>query len=132
MHSTLPGNVQTRICYTGTKLGTKFDNIKDPFKKSHKHDTVCYATRPSCVGDYTGETGRAINERLIDHNRKDKKSHFYKYSQKSNHLWVALSDIGSNFQSQKFKRKIAVSMLIRETQPSLNTQETSVHLKLFT
>ena len=86
MHRTLPGNVQTRICYTGTKLGTKFDNVKDPFKKSHKHDTVYYATRPNCVGDYTGETGRTINERLIDHNRKDKKSHFYKYSQKSNHL----------------------------------------------
>ena len=28
----LPENVQTRICYTGTKLGTKFNNIEDPVK----------------------------------------------------------------------------------------------------
>ena len=34
MHRTLPENVQTRLCYTGTKLGTKFNNIKDPVKNS--------------------------------------------------------------------------------------------------
>ena len=33
MHRTLPENVRARICYTGTKLGTKFNNIKDPVKK---------------------------------------------------------------------------------------------------
>ena len=35
MHHTLRENVQARICYTGTKLDTKFKNIKDPVKKSH-------------------------------------------------------------------------------------------------
>ena len=30
MLRTLPENVQARVCYTGTKLGTKFNNIKDP------------------------------------------------------------------------------------------------------
>ena len=44
MHRTLPGNVQTRIRYTGTKLGTRFNNIKDPVKKSHDHDVAYYAT----------------------------------------------------------------------------------------
>ena len=34
-HRTLLENAQTRICYNGTKLGTKFNNIKDSVKKSH-------------------------------------------------------------------------------------------------
>ena len=135
MHRTLPENVQTRTCYTGTKLGTKFNNIKDPVKKSHQHDVVYYATcpEPGCVEDYTGETGRRLNERVIDHNGRDKKSHLYKHSQESNYPCVALSDfkiIGCNFQNQKFKRRIE-SLLIRETRSSLNIQEMSVPLKLF-
>ena len=62
MHSTLPENFQARMCYTGTKLGTKFNNIKDPVKKSHQHDVVYYATchEPGCVEDNSGETGRIL------------------------------------------------------------------------
>ena len=62
------------------------------------------------------------------------KSQFYKDLQESNHPCVALSDfkiIGSNFQNQKFKRKIAELLLIREKQSSLNTQEMSISLKRF-
>ena len=119
MHLTLLENVQARICYTGTKLGTKFNNIKDPVKKYHQHDVVYYAAcpEPGCVEDYTGEAGRRLNERVIDQNGRDKKSYLYKHLQESNHPCVALSDfkiIGSNFQNQKFKRKIAESLLIRE------------------
>ena len=136
MHRTLPENVQARICYTGTKLGTKFNNIKDPVKKSHQYDVVYYVTcpEPGCVEDYSGETGRRLNERLIDHNGRDKKSHLYKHLQDNNHLCIALSDfkiIGSSFRNQKFKRKIAESLLIREKRSSLNTQEMSIPLKLF-
>ena len=137
MHRTLPENFQTRICYTvTTKLGTKFNNIKDPVKKSHKHDVVYYAIcpKPGCVEDYLGETGRRLNERLIDHNSRDKKSHLYKHSQESNHPCVALSDfkiIGSNFQNQKFNRKIAESLLIRETRSLLNAQDMSIPSKTF-
>ena len=53
---------------------------------------------------------------------------------KQNHFCAALSDfkiIGGNFQNQKFKGKIAESLLITETQSSLNTHEMSVPLKLF-
>ena len=134
MHRTLPENVQTRIGYTDTKLGTKFSNIKYLVKKSHQYDVVYHATclEPGCVEDCTGETGRRLNESMIDHNRRDEKSHLYKQSQESNHPCVALSDfkiIGSHFQNQKFKRKIAESLLIREKRSSLNTQE--IPLKLF-
>ena len=87
MHRTLPENVQTRICYTGTKLGTKFNNSKDPVKKSHQSEVVYYATcpEPGYVEDYVGETGTRLNERVIDHNGRDKKSCLYKHSQESDH-----------------------------------------------
>ena len=91
-------------------------------------------SQPRCVDDNIGETGRGLNERVIDHNGRDKKSHPYKHSQESNQPCVALSDfkvIGSNFQNQKFKRKTAESVLIRKKQSSLNMQEMSIPLKLF-
>ena len=136
MHRTLPENGKARICYTGSKLGSKFNNIKDPVKKSHQHDVVYDAAcpEPGCVEVYIGETARRLNERVIDHNGRDKKSHLYKHSQESNHLCVTLSEfkiIGSNFQNQKFKRKIAKSLLIREKRSSLSTQEMLIPLKLF-
>ena len=116
----LPENVQTIVCYTGTKPGTKFNNIKDPVKKSHQRNVVFYAIflEQGCVENYTGETGTTLNERVTNHNGRGKKSHLYNHLQVSNHPCVALSDlkiIGSNFQNQKFKRKISKSLLIRET-----------------
>ena len=77
INRTFRENVQARICYTSTKLGTKFNNIKDPVNKSHQHDVIYYnaCPEPGCVKDYTGETGRRLNETVIDHNGRDKKSH---------------------------------------------------------
>ena len=34
----LPENVQSRMSFTVTKLGTKFNNIKDTFTKSQQRD----------------------------------------------------------------------------------------------
>ena len=108
MHHTLTENVQTRMCYTGTKLGTEFNNIKDPVKKLHQHDVGYYAVcpEPGCIEDNTGETDRRLNERVIDHSGRDKKSHLYKHLQKSKHPWVAMSVfkiIGSKIKSLKEK-----------------------------
>ena len=47
MHRSSPENVQARICYTGKKRGTKFNNIKDPVKKSNQSN--------GCVEDNTAE-----------------------------------------------------------------------------
>ena len=46
-------------------------------------DVVCYATcpEPGCVEDYTGKTGRRLNERLTDHNGGDKMLYLHKHSQ---------------------------------------------------
>ena len=64
-------------CYTGTKLGTKFNNIKDLVMKSHHHDVVYYVTcsQPGCVEDFTGETGTKLNERVTDYSWRDKNSY---------------------------------------------------------
>ena len=136
MHRTLLENVQAKICYTGTKLGTKFSNIKDPVKKSCQHDAVYYVAcpEPGFVDDYTDKTVRRLNEGVIDHNGRDKKSHLHKHLQESNHPCVALSDfkiIGSHFQNQRLLRKIAESLLIREKRSALNMQEMSIPLKRF-
>ena len=50
---------------------------------------------PGCVEDFTGKTGRRLNERVIDHNGRDKKLHLYKHLQESNHPCVALGDFKS-------------------------------------
>ena len=95
IHRTLPENVQTRTCYTGTKCGTKFNNMKDPVKKYHQHNVVYYVTcpEPGCVEDYTGETSKRLEvKRLIDHNGRDKKPHLYNQSLESNNPCVVLSD----------------------------------------
>ena len=42
-------NAQMRICYAGTKRGTKFNNIKDPVKKSHQRDVVYCTTRVGII-----------------------------------------------------------------------------------
>ena len=136
MHCTLPEDVQTRICYTGTKLGTKFNKINDLVKKTHQHDVVYYSTclRAGCVGDFTRETSIRLNEKVIHHNRTEKKLHLYKHSPESNYPSFAMSDfkvIGSNFQNLKLKTKISESLLIRELRSSLNKQEMSIPLKRF-
>ena len=105
------------------------------FKKSHQHDVVYYAEclEPGCVEDDTGETSSRLNDRVIDQNGRDKKSHLYKHSQESKHPCVALTlrSLVAIFKIKKFKRKIAESLLIREKRSSLNTQEISIPLKLF-
>ena len=126
VHGALPENVQIRIFYTGTKSCTKFNYIKNPVKKFQQHNVVCYLTcpKPSFVKDYTGETGRRLNERMNEHNGRNKKSSFYKHYQESDNPCVTLRDfkiIGSNFQNQKYKRKIAELLLIRNKHSSLNT-----------
>ena len=63
----LPEKIQTRICYTGTKLDTNFNNIKNPIKGSHWHNIVYYVAcpKPGCEEYYTSEVGRRLNNSLM-------------------------------------------------------------------
>ena len=73
MHRSSPENVQARICYTGKKRGTKFNNIKDPVKKSNQSN--------GCVEDNTAEKVRKLNKTVIDPSRRNKMLHLSKHSQ---------------------------------------------------
>ena len=39
----------------------------------------------NCNEPYIGETERHFEERIIDHNKRDKKSHIYKHSSENGH-----------------------------------------------
>ena len=65
MKRLLPTNVDPRIAYTGTKLGSCF-HIKDKTKFEHQHDLVYEVgcPNPTCNMTYIGEVGRRITERI--------------------------------------------------------------------
>ena len=54
LRRSLPNNIETKVVYTRTKLGSNFQ-IKDKTKFNHKHDLVSYAKCPECEKDYTGD-----------------------------------------------------------------------------
>ena len=89
-------NVEMSIAYSGTKLTSKF-KLKDPTKKDHQHDGVCYAKCPEeqCT-KITQETGRRLIERVKGHSGKDLKSYLFKYTMETNHKTVTL---GQNFHT---------------------------------
>ena len=87
----------------------------------------------NCLDDYTGESARRIIERVKDHGGRDTKSHVLKDSSEKEHVEVTQEDfkiIGSHFKNNRFKRKIAEALLIKQERPSLNVQDQSVELKL--
>ena len=83
--------------------------------------------------DYLGETGYRDIERVADHGGKDK-SHLLKHALTRNHQYFDLGNmkiIDSSFHNNKLKWKISEALYIKQHQPSLNSQEQSVELKLF-
>ena len=129
----LPQDVKPKFIYTGTKLSAKFQ-IKDKTKDEHKHDLVYYGKCPECDESYVGETGRRLQDRVDEHSGKDSKSNILRHSYQENHKNVSRNNfqiLGNGYKKMKFKRKLSEALYIKELRPSLNTQETSVALKLF-
>ena len=128
----LPDNTSLRITYKSQKLASKFQ-VKDSVHNKHKYNCTYYAKCPDDNCDYIGETGRRLEERIIDHNTRDQTSHLLKHSREEGHQHVWIPDfkiLGSNYSS-KFKRKISEALFIKTLKPSLNIQERSYKLKLF-
>ena len=59
LHRSLPNNIETKVVYTGMKLGSNFQ-IKDKTKVDHKHDLVYYVKCLECQEDYVGEMNRFV------------------------------------------------------------------------
>ena len=76
--------------------------MKDSVPQKYKSDLVCKCTCPqiACNESYIGETERRVEERIIDHNKCDKKSHIYKHSGGNSHSYVLLDNfqiVGRNY-----------------------------------
>ena len=108
--------------------------MKDKIDVQHQNNVLYYGKcpNPNCEDDYTSETDRGVIERVIDQNKRDKKSHMLKHSRDKlyNHVWEDdFKLLGNNYQSN-IKRKISGSLFIRQLKPSLNKQDKSIPLNL--
>ena len=130
----LSDNVKAMVTYQSKKLTSRFP-VKDKIDFQHQNNVANYGKcpNPNCKDDYIGETDRRVIERVIDHNKRDKKSHMLKHSRDKlhNHVWEDDSKLlGNNYQSN-IKRKISESLFIRQLKPSLNKQDKSISPKLY-
>ena len=87
----LPHNVKRKKeTFQKKKLGSKFP-VKDKINFQHQNNVVYYekCPNPNCKDDHLGETDRKLIERVINHNRQDKKSHMLKQSRDklNSHVW---------------------------------------------
>ena len=128
----LTDQISTRVIYTTTKLNSKF-KTKDQTKFEHKNNLVYQCECPDCHKKYVGETSRRLIERLIDHNKRDNRSHVLNLSKEEQHthIWKENIEIIGNNYKNKIKRKISESYFIRDIKPELNKQDTSFPLKLY-
>ena len=119
-------NVKTCIIYEGTKLSTQFP-VKDRTKFEHRHNKVYFSRCPNitCNKRYVGETDRKIEERIMDHNKRDKNSHLLKHACKGQHTHVWNNDfkiLNVNYKIN-IKRRISEALYIRALKPTLNVKE---------
>ena len=114
--------METKVVYTWRKLGSNFQ-IKGKAKFDHKHDLVYHVKCQECQEDYFGEIGRRLHERICEHSGKDG-THKHCFFEDFDILW-------NGYTNSKFKRKISETLFIKELRPSLNSQETSVPLPLY-
>ena len=119
---TLLANIEADIIYTGTKLSSQLNNIKDPTPFEEQHDLIYHSVcnNDNCNDYYIGEIARRFIERVKDHNGRDKSSNLVKHSMESRHDPVChgnfrILDKGYN---NTFKRKVAEARLIKKYKPS--------------
>ena len=109
--------------------------MKDKIDFQHQNHVLYYGKcpNPNCEDDYTSETDRRVIERVIDQNKRDKKSHMLKHSPDKlhNHVWEYDFKLLSNNYQSNAKRKISECLFIRQLKPSLNKQDKSIPFILY-
>ena len=85
----LSDNVKTMVTYQSKKLASKFP-AKDKIDFQHQNNVVYYekCLNPNYKDDYIGETDRRVIEGVIDHKKRDKKSHMLKHSRDKLYTYV--------------------------------------------
>ena len=132
LQKVLPDNVKTMVTYQIKKLGGRFP-VKHKVDFQHQNNVVHYGKCPNpiCKDDYISETDRKVIEKVIDHNKQDKKSQKHSLEKLHTHVWEHdFKMLGNNYESY-IKRKISVSLFIRQLKPSLNKQDKSIPLNLY-
>ena len=69
---------------------------------------------------------RRFSERIIDHSGCDDKSHLYEHAEKTGHENVIINHfeiLWNGYKNNKFKRKLAEVLHIKDERPTLNVQE---------
>ena len=134
LNKSLPTEVTTTVTYQSKKLGTKFQ-LKYKTRFNHQNNLVYYSKCPdkTCNEDYVGKTDRRIEERIMDHNKRDKNFHLLKHSREKDHqhVWGNNFKVLGNNYSSNFERKISGALFIKQLKPSLNVKEKSVQLQLY-
>ena len=128
----LPENHHLLHAYSSNKLGSFF-NIKDQTKLEHNNALTYLVKCPenTCSKNYLGETGRRINQRVVEHAGENKKSHMLQHTLESGQPSVSLNGfkiLGKGFNNHWVKRKISETLLIKQYRPTLNTQGNSISL----
>ena len=88
----------------------------------------------NCDATYIVEVGGRLSECIIDQSFCDNKSHLYKHAEKIEHINVNIDhfEIFSNdYKNNKFKRKLAEALHVKNERPTLNVPKQTVSLKLF-
>ena len=129
-------NIQTHIAYTGTKLSSQPRNIKNSTTFIVQHDIVyhSFCSDENCNENYIGESARRLDQRMKDHNGRDRISHLFKHSVKSMHDPVLKNNfriMGKGYRNNSSRRKISEALFIKKMKPSVNIQEKSVKFELF-
>ena len=121
--NSLENGVKPKVVYNWAKLSL------------YKSDLVYKCTCPQidCNESYISETERRFEECIIDHDKRDKKSHMYKHSRENSHphVWLDNFQVNGRNYVNHIKRKIGEALLINELKPSLNKQDKLFPLKLF-
>ena len=135
LRKALPSNVQPRIIFKGTKLGSFF-RIKDKVHIEHETHLV-YAFKPEHesrrVTKYIGETKVRYGTRTYEHLFTDKKSSVYKHKVENNLVLSPDSDfeiLDKGFP-KALDRKLAEALYVKDVDPLLNRQKKSYTLLLF-
>ena len=126
----LPVNIQICTVYTGNKLSCHLRNIKDltPFEEQHYFVYHSFSAE-NFNENYIGESARWLDERIKDHNGRDRNFHLFKHSVESRHDPVLQNDfriIGKVYRNNTSRRQITEALFINKIKPSLNNEDKSV------
>ena len=87
--NSLEDGVKPKVVFNFAKPSQYFDK-KDPAPQKYKSDSVYNSTcrQIDCNVPYIDKTERRFEERIINLNKREKKSHSYKYNSQNDHPHV--------------------------------------------